>query len=153
MQDNNSLYSSLAIGSIFPFKVYNDCGLYSEIFLIQVPLSRSIIPSYLCIGYRYHSALLLRAARLPFSGIQKSSSLRCPDHLIFQFEGQKKRARVHFTPNLKVGVFMTLHTPDVIKKRIEQFRYAVFLTGGFSSVKATISPTTARAATTRKNGL
>jgi hypothetical protein len=27
----------------------------------------------------------------------------------------KERARVHFIPDLKVGVFVTLRTPDVIK--------------------------------------
>jgi len=30
-------------------------------------------------------------------------------------EEQKKRARVHFIPGLKVGVFVTLRAPDVIK--------------------------------------
>jgi len=31
-----------------------------------------------------------------------------------QYELTEKTARVHFIPNLKVGVFVTLCTPDVI---------------------------------------
>jgi hypothetical protein len=34
----------------------------------------------------------------------------------------KKRARVHFIPNQKVGVFVTLRTPDVIKQKIRRRR-------------------------------
>jgi hypothetical protein len=30
---------------------------------------------------------------------------------------EKKRARVHFTPDLKVGVFVTLRTPEIIRAR------------------------------------
>ncbi|MFZ3149004.1 MAG: hypothetical protein WA137_08170, partial [Methanothrix sp.] len=32
-----------------------------------------------------------------------------------RYELTQKTARVHFIPNLKVGVFVTLRTPDVIK--------------------------------------
>jgi hypothetical protein len=56
-----------------------------------------------------------------FLGIHKSSSLRCPGPLdcticFIDLEEQKKRARVHFIPDLKVGVFVTLRAPDVIKR-------------------------------------
>ena len=73
---------------------------------------------------------MLRAARphARFYGIQKSSSLRCLDHLIGTIETllsvpreslfidlrkHENRARVHFIPDLKVGVFVTLRAPDV----------------------------------------
>ena len=77
---------------------------------------------------------MLRAARphARFYGIQKSSSFRCLDPLDQNYSNSvfgsqrvlvilsnlrkyENRARVHFIPNLKVGVFVTLRTPDVIK--------------------------------------
>jgi len=38
---------------------------------------------------------------------------------IIDFHPQK-RARVHFIPDLKVGVFVTLRAPDVIKNKISE---------------------------------
>ncbi len=35
--------------------------------------------------------------------------------MVDRFELMQKKARVHFIPNLKVGVFVTLRTPYVIK--------------------------------------
>jgi hypothetical protein len=62
---------------------------------------------------------MLRAARRPVFGISEiiESSLLtliCTIYFI-DLEEQKKRARVHFIPDLKVGVFVTLRAPDVIK--------------------------------------
>jgi hypothetical protein len=37
---------------------------------------------------------------------------------IINLREHKERARVHFIPDLKVGVFMTLRAPDVIKYHI-----------------------------------
>lgn len=35
--------------------------------------------------------------------------------MVYRFKiAQKKRARVHFIPDMKVGVFVTLRAPDVI---------------------------------------
>jgi len=34
--------------------------------------------------------------------------------MVDRYELTQKTARVHFIPNLKVGVFVTLCTPDVI---------------------------------------
>ncbi|UEC42245.1 MAG: hypothetical protein METHAR1v1_470007 [Methanothrix sp.] len=69
-----------------------------------------------------------------FSGFQKSLILCCPDSLICRIETllwfplnghqcfiglkeHEKQARVHFIPDLKVGVFVTLRTPEVIKRQ------------------------------------
>ncbi len=38
------------------------------------------------------------------------------DSLLIDLRKHGKRARVHFIPNLKVGVFVTLYTHNVIKK-------------------------------------
>jgi hypothetical protein len=38
---------------------------------------------------------------------------------IIDFHPQK-RARVHFIPDLKVGVFVTLRAPDVIKRIVQK---------------------------------
>jgi len=37
------------------------------------------------------------------------------DSLLINLRKYKNQARVHFIPNLKVGVFVTLRAPDVIK--------------------------------------
>jgi hypothetical protein len=57
-----------------------------------------------------------------FSGFQKSSSLCCPDSHekslnFYQLKDHEKRARVHFIPSLKVGVFVTLSAPKVIIRK------------------------------------
>ena len=36
---------------------------------------------------------------------------------IINLREHKERARVHFIPDLKVGVFVTLRAPDVIKRK------------------------------------
>ena len=38
------------------------------------------------------------------------------ESLLINLRKCENRARVHFIPNLKVGVFVTLRAPDVIKR-------------------------------------
>ena len=38
------------------------------------------------------------------------------DSLLINLRKYENQARAHFIPNLKVGVFVTLRAPDVIKK-------------------------------------
>jgi hypothetical protein len=50
----------------------------------------------------------------PVAKVPSTTSYKKKQHFIYLRE-HKERARVHFIPDLKVGVFVTLRAPDVIK--------------------------------------